>query len=112
MNNSIWGLLPIPRIDAFISWECMLPKGSWKKIREHFRNDSAIGDVFNALTSPRIYRNRPFGLDRASAVMVEGGGKDFAPNLLKIFVGTLGLYPIGTLIWLDTGEMGLVMDFA
>ena len=40
--------------------------------------------------------------------MVESAGKDLAPNLLKIFVGMLSLYPIGMLLWLDTGKMGLV----
>jgi HD-GYP domain-containing protein (c-di-GMP phosphodiesterase class II) len=68
----------------------------------------AIADVFDAITSPRIYRPTAFSPDRALGMMLARAGKDFDPILLKAFVNMLGVYPLGTLLLLDTGEMGLV----
>jgi hypothetical protein len=42
--------------------------------------------------------------------MLKGSGKDFDPILLKVFINILGVYPVGTLLKLDTGELGLVVD--
>ena len=42
--------------------------------------------------------------------MLDQAGKAFDPILVKVFAGLLGVYPIGTLLILDTGEMGLVVD--
>lgn len=68
----------------------------------------AIADVFDAITSPRIYRPKALSPDRALGTMLAGAGKDFDPILLKAFVNMLGVYPLGTLLLLDTDEMGLV----
>jgi HD-GYP domain-containing protein (c-di-GMP phosphodiesterase class II) len=70
----------------------------------------AIADVFDALTSPRIYRPIAYSPDRVLATMLKGSGKDFDPILLKVFINILGVYPVGTLLKLDTGELGLVVD--
>lgn len=35
---------------------------------------------------------------------------DFDPILLKVFINMLGIYPIGSFLELDTGELALVMD--
>ena len=70
----------------------------------------AITDVFDAITSARIYRFTPFSPDRALGVMLERAGKEFDPLLLKVFINMLGVFPVGTVLELDTGEMGLVMD--
>ena len=42
--------------------------------------------------------------------MLKKSGKDFDPILLKVFVNMLGVYPVGTLLKLDTGELGIVVD--
>ena len=42
--------------------------------------------------------------------MLDGAGTDFDPILLKIFINMLGVYPIGSLLELDTGELALVME--
>jgi HD-GYP domain-containing protein (c-di-GMP phosphodiesterase class II) len=68
----------------------------------------AIADVFDALTSPRSYRKIAFSPDRALAIMLQQSGRDFDPILLKIFINMLGVYPVGTLLKFDTGELGLV----
>lgn len=69
-----------------------------------------IADVFDALTSPRIYRSHAFSPDHALGLMLEKSGKDFDPILLKVFINTLGIYPVGSFLYLDTGEKGLVTE--
>ena len=48
--------------------------------------------------------------DRVLATMLMGSGKEFDPIILKVFINMLGGYPLGTLLKLDTGELGLVVD--
>ena len=69
-----------------------------------------IADVYDALTSPRIYRPEAISPDRTLEKMLKGSGKDFDPILLKVFINMLGVYPVGTLLKLDTGEFGIVMN--
>jgi HD-GYP domain-containing protein (c-di-GMP phosphodiesterase class II) len=68
-----------------------------------------ITDVFDALTSPRVYRPEAMSPNHALEIMIKESGRDFDPILLKVFINMLGVYPVGTLVKLDTGEMGLVV---
>jgi len=68
-----------------------------------------IVDVYDAITSPRIYRPISMSPDKALGIMLADSGKHFDPVLLKMFVQMLGVYPIGTVLQLDSGEMGLAM---
>jgi len=69
-----------------------------------------IADVFDALSSPRVYRPIAYSPDKVLSMMLETSGKDFDPILLKVFINMLGVYPVGTLLQLDTGEKGLVVS--
>ena len=86
------------------------PKINWKKPVSLFGRILTITDVFDAITSPRIYRPTSLNPDRALGSMLKGAGKDFDPLLLKVFINMLGVYPVGTLLQLDTGEIGVVME--
>jgi HD-GYP domain-containing protein (c-di-GMP phosphodiesterase class II) len=70
-----------------------------------------IADVYDAITSPRAYRSSYLSPDQAVSFMLKGAGKDFDPVLLKVFAIMMGTYPVGTLLELDTGEMGIVADY-
>jgi putative nucleotidyltransferase with HDIG domain len=67
-----------------------------------------ICDTFNALSSGRIYFSKPFSPDEVIQKMIAGMGTQYDPLLLKIFVSTVGVFPIGSLVLLDTGEVGIV----
>jgi HD-GYP domain-containing protein (c-di-GMP phosphodiesterase class II) len=67
-----------------------------------------IADVFDALTAPRIYRSEAFSPDVALGWMLEKGGTQFDPILLKVFCNMLGTYPVGTLLELESGTLALV----
>jgi len=69
----------------------------------------AITDCFDALTSARAYRKSAFRPDQALKMMLEKSGTAFDPVLMKLFINIIGVYPIGTLVLLGTGEVGLVL---
>jgi HD-GYP domain-containing protein (c-di-GMP phosphodiesterase class II) len=70
-----------------------------------------IADAYDALTSERKYRARAFSPDEAIKLMWSKVGEDFDPILLKTFIHMMGLYPVGTVVKLHTGELGLVVDY-
>ncbi len=86
------------------------PSVSWKRPISLFGRIIEICDVYDALTSPRIYRSAPYSPDRALGAIAAKSGKDFDPVLVKWFVNMLGIFPIGTLVVLNTGEYGLVCE--
>lgn len=86
------------------------PKVENKRSVSLFGRIIMITDVFDALTSPRVYRPKAMSPSVALEIMVKESGRDFDPILLKVFINMLGVYPVGTLLKLDTGELGLVVD--
>ncbi len=70
-----------------------------------------IADVYEALTSERVYRSRAFTPDEALRRMWSERGKSFDTVLLKSFINMMGIYPIGSIVELNTGEVGLVMEY-
>jgi HD-GYP domain-containing protein (c-di-GMP phosphodiesterase class II) len=70
-----------------------------------------IVDTYDALTSDRAYRPRSFSPNEALKLMWSKVGEDYDPILLKNFINLMGLYPVGTIVKLDSGELGLVVDY-
>ena len=68
----------------------------------------SLVDVYDALGRPRVYRQKPFVSEKIIALLLEQSGKEFDPALVKIFINTIGIYPLGTLVLLNTGEMGII----
>ena len=103
--------LTLPPFEHHLKYDLSgYPRHNREKPQSLFGRILTIADVFDAMTSARIYRTTPFSPDQALGIMMEGAGQDFDPILLKVFVNMLGVFPVGTLLKLDTGEMGLVMD--
>ncbi len=67
----------------------------------------SIADVFDALRSNRAYR-QGLATDRIRTIMGEQGNPQFNQKLLKRFVNLMGLYPVGSLVRLNTEEVGVV----
>ncbi len=68
----------------------------------------AIVDVYDAITSQRIYRG---GISPEDALrrMYEWRHKDFHPELVEEFIKCMGIFPIGSLVELNTGGIGVVI---
>jgi HD-GYP domain-containing protein (c-di-GMP phosphodiesterase class II) len=69
-----------------------------------------ICDVYDALTTKRPYRDRVFTRDETLSIMKEKIGMEFDPIIFKVFLNMMGQYPVGTLILLNSGEIGLVTE--
>ncbi len=86
------------------------PRADWKNPLTLFGKIISIADKYDTLTSSRVYRKLLMSPDRALGYMLDHAGKDFDPILMKVFVNILGLYPVGTLLKLDTGDLALVVS--
>ncbi|GAB7387932.1 HD-GYP domain-containing protein [Bacillaceae bacterium] len=70
----------------------------------------AIADVFDALTSHRVYR-KAFLPDKAMEILQKDAGRLFDPQLVESFRSGIVLYPIGMTVVLNSGETGVVVDY-
>ena len=86
------------------------PHADWKKPLTLFGKIISIADKYDTLTSSRAYRKSVLSPDRALGYMFDRAGKDFDPTLIKVFVNIMGVYPVGTLLKIDTGELALVVS--
>jgi HD-GYP domain-containing protein (c-di-GMP phosphodiesterase class II) len=84
------------------------PKLFHKKRVSLFGRIIQVADAYDAMTTPRIYKKVPLTPEQALAVMLKDRDVYFDPILLKMFIGLVGVYPIGSLVLLDTHEMGIV----
>jgi HD-GYP domain-containing protein (c-di-GMP phosphodiesterase class II) len=84
------------------------PKLFRKKGVSLFGRIIQIADSYDAMTTPRIYKKTPYTPEQALAIMLRERTVHFDPLLLKIFIGLVGIYPIGTLVLLNTRELGIV----
>lgn len=74
-----------------------------------FAKMGAVCDVYDAITSNRPYKN---GWDPAESLrkMAEWSKGHFDPVVFQAFVKSVGIYPIGSLIRLESGRIGVVVD--
>ncbi len=69
-----------------------------------------ITDYFDAITTKRVYRPRAFTREEALNIMIQNKDAEFDPLIFKAFVAMIGVYPIGSLVIMDTGEIGIVTE--
>ncbi|MEE9598397.1 MAG: HD-GYP domain-containing protein [Acidiferrobacterales bacterium] len=68
----------------------------------------AIVDVYDAITSKRIH-SEALSAEEALKRMYEWRHKDFRADLVEEFIKCMGIYPIGSLVELNTGAVGVVI---
>ncbi len=68
-----------------------------------------IADTFDALISPRPYRRR-FVPHEAVRELLLTEKSSFSRDVIKTLVERLSLYPLGTYVRLNTGEVGVVKE--
>lgn len=68
----------------------------------------AIADVYDAITSDRPYKegNMPY---EAYEIMMALANTHFDPNILRLFLNQIAIYPLGSIVRLNTGEIALVI---
>lgn len=72
-----------------------------------FSQLTAIIDVYDAITSNRCY-SRALPAYEGIRRIYESGRTDFNLPFVERFIQCLGIYPLGTAVQLDTGEIGVV----
>lgn len=70
---------------------------------------AAIVDVYDAITSDRCYHR---GMEPTDALrkMFEWSKFHFEEKLVHQFMRTIGIYPVGTLVKLESGRLGVVVE--
>lgn len=125
-KHPIWGvraLLKLKKLDsltvrsAIVSFEHHLhyDLSGYPRIRKQFELDFfsrivSLADQYDAMTSSRVYSRIPMSPDKALSIMMERTGTQLDPLLFKFFTNMVGVYPIGTLVMLNTKELGLVVE--
>jgi HD-GYP domain-containing protein (c-di-GMP phosphodiesterase class II) len=68
----------------------------------------SIADVYDAMRSQRRYQ-QAFPSDRIIEVMKRNDGKQFDQHLVRRFTQLIGIYPVGNMVRLNTGEVAVVL---
>lgn len=68
---------------------------------------SAIVDCYDAITSDRVY-HRGMSPYEALTKIYEWRSSDFHPGLIEQFIQCMGIYPIGSIVELTNGSVGVV----
>ena len=89
-------------------------RSGYPKLEDHLERQTLYGrivsivDCFDAMTAHRAYRRSPFTPYEALHYMITENRQKFDPLLLRAFVHTVGMYPAGTVVLLDTNEVAVV----
>jgi putative nucleotidyltransferase with HDIG domain len=68
----------------------------------------SIADVYDAMRSQRAYQ-QAFPSERIIEVLKRNDGKQFDQHLVRRFTQLLGIYPVGNLVRLNTGDVAVVV---
>ena len=69
----------------------------------------SIADVYDAMRSQRQYQ-QAFPTDRILAVLKRNDGQQFDQHIVRRYVQLIGIYPVGNLVRLNTGEVAVVLN--
>ena len=74
-----------------------------------FARITAVADVYNALASIRPYRAGMLPYEVEHCIQ-KGIGTDFDPDIAREFIRITVPYPLGSMVHLNTGYMGIVIN--
>lgn len=83
------------------------PKTGLNKPMNFYSKVVAIADAYDAMTTNRVYQ-RALLPTQALKILMDNAGTKFDPLLVKAFVNTVGIYPVGSLLQMNTGELAIV----
>ena len=70
----------------------------------------SLADAYEVLTATQVYYNIPMPPDQVIRILTKKRGNNFNSVLVKAFINMIGIFPIGTLLKLSSGEVGLVVQ--
>ncbi len=102
----------IPRMVAYSHHERYDGKGYPRKLAgaeiPSLAVVTSLADVYDALTTDRPYRKSLLPYD-AMKIIISQTYSDFAVDVVKSFLRAISIYPLGSLVKLNTKEIGLVV---
>lgn len=75
---------------------------------DRFTRIVSIIDAYDAMTSDRVYR-KGMPTSNALSVLYKNGGLQFDAGLVEVFIQMIGIYPPGSLVELNSGEVAVVL---
>jgi len=85
------------------------PKTLRPRVPSIFSRVIAVADGFDAATSRRVYHTTPLQPDSVLHEMLNNPRRGLDPVVVKAFINLLGVYPVGTVVILDTYELAVVV---
>lgn len=70
---------------------------------------ASVADAFEAMVSEKPYRNSMIGY-AAMKSLLSDNSRRFDPDVLKAFIKTMGIYPIGSIVLLNNGSVARVVE--
>lgn len=70
----------------------------------------SLADCYDGMSSSRVYRRLPIPPDKVLEFMISRSGTVYDPILMKLLINCVGIYPIGSLLRLNTNELAVVMQ--
>lgn len=68
---------------------------------------AAVADSYEAMVSPRVYRKRRTSYE-AMQIIIQEAGQTYWEKAARYFYQSLAIYPIGSVVEMNNGEIGVV----
>ena len=92
------------------SYDCTgYPNTGLGKPMNFFSKVVAIADAYDAMTTNRVYQRAMLATD-ALQILVKNAGTKFDPLLVKAFINTVGIFPVGSTVLLNNGHLAVVTE--
>jgi HD-GYP domain-containing protein (c-di-GMP phosphodiesterase class II) len=85
------------------------PRNLQKQQISEYARVAAIVDTYEAMTRKRVYRDRMMSFEAMRAILTEGSTK-FEPDILKVFLRMMSVYPVGSYVMLNTRAIAKVIS--
>lgn len=85
------------------------PRGMSGEDIHRYARIVAVADIYDALTSERAYRKAMLPHEAYEVILGSRGSK-LDPQVVDIFLDNVTLFPVGTMVLLDTQEIGVVTE--
>ncbi|CFX86134.1 HD domain [Syntrophomonas zehnderi OL-4] len=85
------------------------PRGLAREDIHEYARIVAVADVYDALLADRPYRSA-YTVNQALTIMKRMSGIQLDPRCLTALIANIAVYPIGSLVELNNGSIGIVVD--
>ncbi|MDD2421364.1 MAG: HD-GYP domain-containing protein [Heliobacteriaceae bacterium] len=69
----------------------------------------AVADIYDALVADRVYRKGYLPYQAYEIILIDSA-QTLDPHIAQVFLQNIAIYPVGSVVRLNTGEYGVVVD--